>query len=149
MSSVSIVPVHPIAMQLRWREVERELHKSVTLYGQGRFMPADILKLATENKLLCWFVLRGDELLAVAITDVLKTPQKSICEIWGLGGTEMAEWVTQIRSAITDYARQVGCQQLQIIGRPGWGRMYDVKPAAVILVEELPQSESERQAEPN
>jgi hypothetical protein len=133
--------VHPIAMQMRWEEVERELHKSITLFGEGRFTPADILKLAVENKLLCWFVLRGDELLAVAITDVLRTPQKSICEIWGVGGTDMAEWAAQLRTAITRYARQVGCQQLQIIGRPGWGRVYDVKPAAVILIEELTPSE--------
>jgi hypothetical protein len=53
----------------------------------------------------------------------------------------MAEWAAQLRTAITRYARRVGCQQLQIIGRPGWGRVYDVKPAAVILIEDLSASE--------
>lgn len=70
------------------------------------------------------------------ITEIVDYPQRAICRIW-LAGGELDE-LMQAEKSIAVWAKSLGCDAMEIIGRKGWQRqLKDYTATAVILAKDL------------
>ena len=70
------------------------------------------------------------------VVEIVDYPQRATCRIW-LAGGEMEELI-EAEKDICIWARERGCDSMEIIGRKGWERqLKDYQPTATILVKDL------------
>lgn len=60
---------------------------------------------------------------ACAVAQVIPSGENRICMVLVVAGT--MDGVREIEPMIVEYARENGCQAVQMIGRPGWERVYN------------------------
>lgn len=108
-------------------------------YSLGRMGPDDIKK-ALEDELglvvIAWNPDKG-EVYAAFFCEVDRYPTGVVCfNIALAGGREIDEWI-HLWPSLTDIARQHGADQIEITGRPGWGKVLGLREKARLFVEEL------------
>jgi len=87
---------------------------------------------AITNKQAAFFPLEKSAI----VVEIVDYPQRATCRIW-LAGGGMEERIVAEKNA-HDWARELGCDSMEIIGRKGWERqLKDYKPTATILVKDL------------
>lgn len=102
---------------------------------RGRF--GDVGPDLAEGRKLLWLA-EGDDMLGAAVTCITDFPEKRVCTILLCGGTDLDQWQPGLRSLIEDYAQQQNCEEIEIIGRPGWHRICpDYELAGLWLVKGL------------
>ena len=70
------------------------------------------------------------------VTEIVDYPQRSICRIW-LAGGELDELI-EAEKSIAIWAKSIGCDGMEIVGRKGWQRqLKDYTASSVILVKDL------------
>lgn len=70
------------------------------------------------------------------ITEIVDYPQRSICRIW-LAGGELDE-LKEAEKSIAVWAKSIGCDGIEIIGRKGWQRqLKDYTATSVVLVKDI------------
>ena len=70
------------------------------------------------------------------ITEIVDYPQRSVCRIW-LAGGELDE-LMQAEKSIAVWAKSVGCDGMEIVGRKGWQRqLKDYTATSVVLVKDI------------
>ena len=94
--------------------------------------------LKTADKQL-WGYQAGDVVTGVAITSVHKTTRGSVCEIYGACGTESADGqIDSIYSSIEQWAKDIGCTRMRVLGRKGWKRrLTGYRETGIILEKEI------------
>lgn len=90
-------------------------------YGYGERHLVDVLLELERGEKQLWMHSTDDDFKATIITQIIDLPAKRRCEVVYLGGLDMLEYVGEV-SAIEDWARDNGCDDIQAIGRPGWER---------------------------
>ena len=88
-------------------------------YSNGERSFSDLIHEIARGEKQIWVHSTDDEFNATVVTQVSQFPSKKTCEILYLGGDKAVEFVTDI-SAIEDWAREQGCDDIQAIGRRGW-----------------------------
>ena len=74
-----------------------------------------------EMQLWMW----GDD--AALVTTLQNRDNKRWCLFLALGGSNMDEWHEYL-PLVEDWAREKGCQEMRIYGRPGWKKLgFDVE----------------------
>ena len=87
---------------------------------------------AITNKQAAFFPLEKSAI----VVEIVDYPQRATCRIW-LAGGDMEELI-EAEKSICDWARGLGCDSMEIIGRKGWERqLRDYKPTATVLVKDL------------
>ncbi len=87
---------------------------------------------AITNKQAAFFPLEKSAI----VVEIVDYPQRATCRIW-LAGGDMEELI-EAEKNVCDWARELGCDSMEIIGRKGWERqLKDYKPTATILVKDL------------
>ena len=87
---------------------------------------------AINNKQAAFFPLEKSAI----VVEIVDYPQRATCRIW-LAGGDMEELI-EAEKNVCDWARELGCDSMEIIGRKGWERqLKDYKPTATILVKDL------------
>ena len=87
---------------------------------------------AIQNKQAAFFPLEKSAI----VVEIVDYPQRATCRIW-LAGGDMEELI-QAEKNICIWARERGCDSMEIIGRKGWERqLRDYKPTATVLVKDL------------
>jgi hypothetical protein len=87
---------------------------------------------AITNKQAAFFPLEKSAI----VVEIVDYPQRATCRIW-LAGGDMEELI-EAEKNICDWARGLGCDSMEIIGRKGWERqLRDYKPTATVLVKDL------------
>lgn len=81
---------------------------------QGRIPAAMQLFVAVDPREKC--------MLGAIVTEILEYPQKRVCVIALVGGVELERWLDGIRD-IELWAKDHGCQQVEVPGRRGWERV--------------------------
>jgi hypothetical protein len=70
------------------------------------------------------------------ITEIVDYPQRAVCRIW-LAGGELDE-LMQAEKSIAVWAKSVGCDGMEIVGRKGWQRqLKDYTATSVVLVKDI------------
>lgn len=93
--------------------------------GNGERTLQDVFSEILQNKKQLWVRSEEEEFTTAAVTQVIDTPQKRICEITYLGGVAAKntgfDFLDGI-SVIEDWARENGCTDITAIGREAWVR---------------------------
>lgn len=90
-------------------------------HSQGSFDSGYILDNLTAEMMQLWVVMRDDELIAVCLTEVRVT-KLTECVIIVMTGSDMRAWLPLLEK-LEEYARQMGCQKMVGVARPGWEKM--------------------------
>ena len=91
---------------------------------------------ASRKQLWGW---KGDDILGVAVTQIIQTPKGPCCWIYGAAGTESQKGqIDAIMASIEAWAQSIGCSRVMLQGRHGWRRRLDgYKDVGVILEKEF------------
>ena len=69
---------------------------------------------------------------SVIVTEIVDYPQRSTCRIW-LAGGDMKE-LMQGEKEVSEWAKGLGCDAMEIIGRKGWERQLNEYQATATLL---------------
>jgi hypothetical protein len=111
-----------------WPQIEAHLCKATE--RTGCYEPIDLLRLAFAGAVGIWLCegaamgWGGKNIEAVVVTEVKQYPRKRILDILFAGGGNMAKWMPELRAAIDKHAREMGCDHIASICRPGWVRAW-------------------------
>lgn len=122
--------IQPWDVEAMWKAVAPHLHRA--LARQGEFRAEDIKQLCAGNVMQLWYV-PGTHALVTQIQD------KPLCRTLVIvlcGGAGLWQAPAVIR-ALEDYGRAMGCTEVRIQGRRGWGRVLGYESTETIMRKKL------------
>lgn len=108
-------------------------------YALGRVHPDQIATAVAEGMgmiVIAWDPTKS-EVYAAFFCEIERYDTGRTC--WNVslcGGRELDQWA-HLWPVLKQIGRDQGCDQVEISGRPGWGRVLGLKPAAHLFVEDL------------
>ena len=88
------------------------------------------------EKAMQLFVWESDKIHAALVTTIQNRDEQRWCLLLAIGGEKMDEWIHLLPN-VEDWARELGCQQMRVYGRPGWARVTGYNLEYCKLVKEL------------
>jgi len=118
-----------------WPEAEPHI-KNAFRRGGGDF--EETKSAVLNGEALLWFASAGDDVVALAVTQVCIEGDRRICHILALVGlTPAREWMHRLVD-LENYARAMDCTAMRLRGRKGWMRMLpDYRQPYVTLEKDL------------
>ena len=104
-----------------WDKVEHWI-ESATKQSKGRHTLESTRKLLLSGNMEMFLVLVNKAICAVYVVQKTFYPAKSVLSILFCGGSKVIKNIKKIENFFINYAKQKGCEALEIIGRKGWGR---------------------------
>jgi hypothetical protein len=97
-------------------------------------MPDDILGQLTAGTRQLWVAVTPEaRIVAAMMTQLFPMRHGKLLKMMECGGSEMATWLP-LRAKIEQYARDEGCDRVQVTGRWGWrGVLKDYRIVGVTL----------------
>ncbi len=120
-----------------WRQV-LPLVDGIVAASRGSITADGIFEFIVNGDMQLW-VTEGDGILAIAITEIVRYPRKTVCKIFGCTGNGMKEWL-HFMDEIEAWAAANGCRGMKHEARKGWARILAPKGyemTHVILEKEL------------
>ncbi len=103
-----------------WPEVRGLLHSALE-YSGGRFSEKSILDCILTGEMQLWVVMDGIDIISVFVTNIMNyRTGLRVCDIILLSGNNMVKWLPDCTDRISEWASQIGCTKIQMMGRPGW-----------------------------
>lgn len=136
---VRIVQVQTDELEGLWPSVLPWLEGLIEEVSLARMTPDDWKKRIEENEAQLFVVWADLERkpLAVFVTQMDDYPRARVLSIPLLAGRERKRWEHLLHD-VEAWARRSGCTQVEIPGRPGWGRIYpEYEARHVVFVKEL------------
>jgi hypothetical protein len=99
----------------------------------GGYTLSDVRDMVDRQEAYLWPLRRG-----AFVTIVGQYPRRRVCRIW-LAGGDLAELQDPaVEAALLRHAEQNQCDAIEIIGRPGWERVFaGFRRQAVLLTRDL------------
>lgn len=91
--------------------LKRDTSQSITL--------DDVYRELKNNKMLLWYVVTEEEIMAVAVTEVAEFPRRKVLHVLTLGGKDMPLWIDPLRDAFFSYMDELKLDALQAHCRLG------------------------------
>jgi hypothetical protein len=115
------------AVDAVWPEV-RPWIEAACKRSRGKFDALDIKRglLERDDQLWIW---RTPTAFAVGITRLTNYPKQRVCTIRIVTGTNRREWERECIAHMERWAREQGCDAMELQARPGWKsvlRDYDM-----------------------
>lgn len=112
-----------------WPGVEKWVEKA--LEGRSISLRAeDIYQGCLCRGMTLWLVVPGPR--ACAVTEITQQKYGKLCQMLVVGGEGMGDWL-RFEPEIAEYAREQGCDFIEVAGRKGWARvMPDYEPVYMI-----------------
>ena len=104
-----------------WSEVAPLIEKALTY--NPVYTLDDIYWNLVQRSMQLWTEVTDGKVTSVAITSVDKTLKSHICTILLAAGKLTRRWEAHL-AYIEVWAKHLGCDQIEIIGRPGWQRWH-------------------------
>lgn len=67
-----------------------------------------------------WAIYDGDDLAGVATTRIADYPAKRFLAVDFIAGSRVREWIEELDKVLGSFARDVGAEAMEGIGRKGW-----------------------------
>ena len=80
--------------------------------ADGKFGLYDLISMILSGHMTLWVVLRGEELIAAGITQILRFPKKVICSLPFVGGGNMKLWLG-FEPQLMEWAKTQGASELE------------------------------------
>ena len=122
---MKVVPVEPIGVDLFWDKIEPLIKKAVA-YSGGRHTVDTTKYLCKTGVMQLWIVFKTvKDIEAIIVTQKAIYPAKTYLTVVLCGGKNMAKWAGEGINTITDYAKNNNCHGVEVIGRPGWRKIFN------------------------
>ena len=112
----------------------RNGHSRHNEHDHAAAAPATRLRPGERQAVGIWLCEGRRGIDAVVVTEVKQYPRKRILDVLIAGGTNMAEWMPELRAAIDKHARETGCDHIASIARPGWLRAWGGRANGDIVI---------------
>jgi len=117
---VSLRTVDKKNINLVWPDVNGFILKALK-YSDGKYNLSDI-KEGIESGRMQLFIAVDNFPIAAAVTEITDFPQKRVLSITLVGGERMEEWL-HLMNQLEAWAKDAGCEQIELFGRPGWEKV--------------------------
>lgn len=86
---------------------------------------ASLFKLAHKGRFQLWIAWDTQErdALAALVTEICDYPTRRVARALLLAGRQANRW-RHLVTTLESWARGEGCAALEMVGRPGWGRLF-------------------------
>lgn len=120
MYEVSLVPTNKITKV--WDRIEPLVDKVIP-YTYGRMLTVDVLHSLITNQYHLWIIYKDEkEIEAIAITEFMKYPRKTVLLINFISGDNLDDWIKELDKTLVKFSKESGCDFLEACGRAGWER---------------------------
>lgn len=118
-----LIPIHPENLRLAWKDVEKHLVKALK-YNDEKYQLDDVKNLIQAESLVLWVVYNDESGKAIGclLTETIQYPRTQALSIFLLGGESFAQ-MNECFEELQEYARGIGCQSIELQGRPGWEKV--------------------------
>ncbi len=134
-------PTPEIAIQ-HWDELYSFLQKAIK-YSNGELNEDSIKTQTSAGNLLLTAIYDDTTLVSVIAFELLIfTSGKRVINIQLAGGSDMVNWIEKMDDISQSIARAKDCNEIYIVGRPGWQRklkQYGFEPIHTVLHKEVTQ----------
>ena len=129
-----------------WGMIEKDI-KSALAYSSQLTDSDFVFDLAKEGKFQIWVLWDKEQkkteqkYFGVVVTELIKRKFGKVCHIYIMTGRQRNKWQHLI-SKIENFAKEEGCEMMELIARPGWQKvlnLFDYKRTHVVLEKEIKQ----------
>ena len=129
-----------------WSMVEKDI-KSALAYSSQLTDSDFVYDLAKQGKFQVWVLwdkeqkITTNKYFGVVVTELIKRKFGKVCHIYIMTGRQRNKWQHLI-SKIENFAKEEGCEMMELIARPGWQKVlkiFDYKRTHVVLEKEIKQ----------
>jgi hypothetical protein len=99
----------------------RPLIERAVLRGHGEYLAEDVAASLLQGDSVLWLLLHAGTIRACAVVELLAYDRLRAARIVVLSGHGMKSWAHYIE-VIEHWARDCGCERVEAICRPGFGR---------------------------
>ncbi len=107
-----------------WKRVKTHLESAIAA-SKGRWQPEYVLAALVLNEQSLWSIIDQDgKCFGAATTQCIDYPERRILAIHYLGGENFDDWYTILLDALTNYAREQGCDAIECNARFGFWKWF-------------------------
>jgi hypothetical protein len=105
-----------------WKDIEPFLQDAID-ESAGELELGTLKRRIEDKSCIALCAIDEDVLLAIGILEKATYPSgKTVLGIVALGGTKMEDWVEAVDEALMVIGEQQECDEIRIVGRPGWSK---------------------------
>lgn len=121
--SISCVICPPENLPELWDTAATLLTPAV-IRSEGRATLKSLFESARNSKAQIWLMFDKDQkkVIASGATEVNKYAAKKVLHVMLVGGARMKEWLPEYIEKLKRFAKDNGCDSIEMVGRPGWLR---------------------------
>ena len=120
--SVRIAAIPGRLAPLLWPTISPMIDMAIE-HSNGELCNETMLNRIINNDMLLLTVSNDNDIVAVLTLERRDFPSgKSILNITTAGGKDLDLWFEKIDETVCKLAEEQGCQEVYIVGRPGWQR---------------------------
>jgi hypothetical protein len=121
--SVKATVIKKDLCRLVWHVVEPMIQAAIE-HSNEELTTKSIYDKVIVGDMLLVNITEGDKILSAITLEKRDFPSgKSVLTICTAGGSDLYKWQHLIDKVSTDIAKENGCEEVYIIGRPGWQKM--------------------------
>jgi len=110
--------IHPDNIDQYWFLVEHKLGKAIK-YADDKYTAESVFRMLKAREMQLWIVKKDYDFSEVAVTQVVKYPNKKVLVMMFVGG-ENVDAYKHLIDEIKRFARFNGCESIEFYGRHGW-----------------------------
>jgi hypothetical protein len=122
MIEVSMVPAQYI--DTCWKKIEPFAEKAAK-YTYGRYTANNIYERMLDENYQTWVAYDGSVFKGLVVTEIVTYPQRKLLSMHFCGGINLKEWKTPMLALLQGFGRDMGCDGIESVGRPGWGKVFE------------------------
>lgn len=102
-----------------WKFAEPFVKRALD-HTNGELAASDLLRLCLARDAQLWMIFDGQRIAGAGTTEIIFYPQKKICRIITLAGTEFENWMHYAYQIIEAWAKDNGCVGVEAYTRKGF-----------------------------
>lgn len=117
---MSVAGIHLHALPLAWPVLWPFLEKAAKRAKPAPLDEADVRRTIETGHAQLWAIVENGQPIAAVTTQITLEPEKR-CRVWLVGGTRMVEWVDSFLAVVVPWAKSLGCTAIWgTESRKGW-----------------------------
>lgn len=135
-AGVSVVGIQSQNIAGAWGVLGPWVERLVGLDARMRISEVRRRLEAAEMQLFVAWDEASGEILAAMLTEVDQYPARRVFSVQFLAGEQMERWIGYL-PALERWARAAGCAEIEVRGRPGWGRVTGYEERCRVFAKDL------------